>query len=113
AEAEALFLAGYFGADPTPFQRAKLDLMQQVVSINYAILFLFIALQVGEGIPPIDPPLADIPTFAETAVRLGQGALPLHTPLGKTEFALVLVKDAMAAMEAPRFHSAMAIVKQG
>lgn len=112
AEAEALFLAGYFGADPTPFQRAKLDLMQQVVSMNYALIFLLIALQAGEGIPPINPSLANIPTFAETTILLRDGLLPLDTPLAKTEFSLVLVKDAMTAMETPEFRAALTIVQQ-
>ncbi|MEO5800553.1 MAG: phosphotransferase [Gemmatimonadales bacterium] len=110
AEAEARFLAGYFGGEPTPFQRAKLDLMQQVVSINYAIIFLLVALQAGEGIPHINPSFANIPTFAETTALLGQGALPLDTPLAKTEFALALVKDALIAMETPAFRSALALL---
>lgn len=112
AAMEALLLEGYFGAAPTPFQRAKLDLMQQVVSINYAIIFLLLALQDGEGIPPLHPHLDNVPSFAEVLPGLADGSMTLATAAGKTEFALVLVKDAIVAMDTPAFRSALAIVKE-
>lgn len=113
AEMETLLLEGYFGGEPTPFQRAKLDLMQQVVSINYALIFLLVILQEGGGIPPLHPHLDNIPSFAEVTPKLAAGTLSLESAIGKTEFALVLVKDALAQMDSPEFRSALAIVQQG
>lgn len=112
AEAETLLLEGYFGGEPTPFQRAKLDLMQQVVSINYALLFLLLALQAGEGIPALNPRLADIMTFADVTPKLGDGTFSLDSATEKTEFSLVLVKDALTAMDTPAFRSALVIIQQ-
>ncbi|MES2305083.1 MAG: phosphotransferase [Gemmatimonadota bacterium] len=112
AEAESLLVQGYFGGEPSPFQHAKLELMQQVVSINYAILFILLGLQDGEGIPPLDPDPANIPTFAETVAQLAQGLLPLDTVTGKTEFALVLAKDASARMGTSGFRAALTMVQQ-
>ncbi|MES2123479.1 MAG: phosphotransferase [Gemmatimonadota bacterium] len=111
--AEELLLNGYFGGEPTPFQRAKLDLMQQVVSINYASVFLLLALQDGQGIPPLDPPLESIPEFAEATPKLADGSLRLDTAAGKTEFALILVKDALVVLDQPVTISALATIGGG
>jgi Ser/Thr protein kinase RdoA (MazF antagonist) len=107
---EAALLAGYFGGTPTPLQRAKLEVMKQVVSCYYAVIFLLLTLQHGELPPPLDPDPASLPTFADTRASMRDGSLALDSAADRVRFALVMIHDARRAAATPRFAAALELL---
>ncbi|HEY4321319.1 MAG TPA: phosphotransferase [Gemmatimonadales bacterium] len=107
-EREEALLRGYFGAEPTALQRAKLELTRQVVLCYYGLIFLLLTLQAGEVIPALDPEPDTLPTFAETRLLLATGKLPLGNAAQRTEFSLIMINDAMRRMAAPSYGAAVA-----
>jgi Ser/Thr protein kinase RdoA (MazF antagonist) len=107
---EKQLLDGYFGGAATPLQLAKLDLMKQVVSCYYAMVFLLLTLQGGELPPSLDPDPASLPTFADTRVAMRDGTLALGTAEDRVRFALIMVNDARRTAAEPRFTEAMELL---
>lgn len=105
---EAALLHGYFGVEPTALQRAKLELMRQVVLCYYAVIFLLLTLQRGETVPLLDPTAESLPTFTGTRLRLATGELPLETAAQRTGFSLIMINEAMRRMAGPSYAAAVA-----
>lgn len=101
----AALLAGYFGGDATSEQVAKLELMAQVTSCYYGIVFLLLTLQAGQTLPVLDP--ETLPTFPEARAQLATGALAIGSAHGRTVFSLAMIRDALRRMDTPPFAAAM------
>lgn len=103
AEADA-FLAAYFGAPPSAEQRARLFLMQQIVSVGYAAIFASIAARAGLAWEPEAP----VPDFGDFHRRIVAGELDLGGAEAKRDYARLHLSRALEAMRSPRFTQAIA-----
>jgi hypothetical protein len=102
-------LHAYWGAEPTPWQRAKLEVMGQVSRSFYSVVFLLLALQNGQK-PPLDlPDRAHLPTLTEARRAMGAGAM-VQDPNFRFVFSLVLANDALEAAERPSFAQALQLL---
>lgn len=99
-------LRAYWGAEPTPWQRAKLEVMGQVSRCFYSVVFLLLALQSRQMPPPGLPDRAHLPSLFEARRSLGAGAMA-QDPHFRFVFSLVLAHDALEAMERPSFSQAL------
>jgi Ser/Thr protein kinase RdoA (MazF antagonist) len=109
---EAALLRGYFGAEPSALQLAKLELMRQVVSTYYAVVFLLIPMQRGELPPPLDVDPASLESFAEARRGMRDRRLPLATPADHVRFSLIMVHEAMRRMETPEYQVAFRMIEE-
>jgi Ser/Thr protein kinase RdoA (MazF antagonist) len=112
-EREAALLRGYFGGEPTAAQRAKLELMRQVVSCYYAVVFLLIPLQRGEIPPSIEVDPAALPTFAAARAMMHARTIPLATPEDHVRFSLIMVNEALQRAERVGYREALRMMDDG
>ncbi len=98
-ERERALLHGYFGGAPTAWQQAKLELMRQVVSCYYAVVFLLIPLQRKEFPPALDLDRDSLPSFTDIRAAMRDGTVPLATAADHARFSLVMINDALRRME--------------
>lgn len=106
-------LEGYFGGTPTAQQLAKLELMRQVVSCYYALVFLLLPLQRGEVPPALDLDRDTLPSFAEARAWMRDRTIPLTSGGDYVRFSLIMVNEAMAAQATERFRSALTLLQNG
>jgi thiamine kinase-like enzyme len=102
---------GYFGAEATPLERAKLVLMQQVVSCYYAIVFLLLAMQSG-GVPALDPDPDTLPSFEAMRTALRAGDAALESGEDRVRFALVMVQEARRRMQSPEYAHSLTVLAE-
>lgn len=109
-ERKAALLHGYFGTEPDAMQRAKLALMQQVVSCYYAVVFLLLPLQRKEIPPALEVDRATLPDFSEARAAMRTRTLPLTTAADHTRFSLIMVNDALGRMEGEEYGEAVRVL---
>jgi hypothetical protein len=109
-ERKTALLHGYFGGEATPHQLAKLELMRQVVSCYYAVVFLLLPLQRGEIPPALDLDRSTLPSFAEARAMMRTRTIPLAMAEDHTRFSLVMVNDALGRMEREEYREAVRVL---
>ena len=106
-EQEDTLLRAYWGAEPTPWQRARLEVTRQVSRCFYAVVFLLVALQNGQRPPSTLPSREQLPSWPEARRAMSTSTLADHGPDFRFMFSLVLAKDSLEAMERPEFAQAL------
>lgn len=110
ATQEAALLHAYFGAAPDEWQWAKLELMKQVSWCFYAMIYMMIALHLGQKTLPPTLEQEALPCFADAVRAIGNGTMKPYLPDTSFTFSLVIVNEALKAMNQPAFARACAII---
>jgi thiamine kinase-like enzyme len=106
SEAEELaFLAAYFGAPPTPYQRARFFLARQLAHLFYALGFLMIASATG----PVDCS-EKIPEYEDFQRRFWSGEIALTDTRTKLLYAVVHRERLLRNISNTRFEESLRIV---
>ncbi|WNG26241.1 aminoglycoside phosphotransferase family protein [Cystobacter fuscus] len=108
---EETLLRAYWGAEPTAWQRAKLELMRQVSRCFYAVVFLLLALQNGQQPPAPLPRREQLPSWSETRRALGTGTLEAQGVEYRFQLSLILARDGLEAMERSEFARASQLLE--
>jgi len=101
-EDETAFLTAYFGEEPTPYQRARLFLMQQIIHL---FCFALCALQASGG-AAIDI-YVPAPGFADFHNGLWEENINLGDNKYKMQYALVHLRRYIDNLQLPRFEEAL------
>lgn len=104
---EEELLGGYFQAAPTPWQRAKLELMKQVAYCFYGVVFCLLGANGGQAALDEGAAVAP-PRFADALRAVGAGELALDVPANGVSFGLSMIGEALAAQQLPAFAEALA-----
>ncbi|WP_434380947.1 phosphotransferase [Melittangium boletus] len=107
---EETLLRAYWGAEPTPWQRARLEVTRQVSRCFYALVFLLLSLQSGQRPPASLPPGDALPSWSEARRALGTGTVAAQGPDYRFHLSLILSRDALEAMERPAFTQALQLL---
>lgn len=99
-DGEALLLRTYFGAEPTPEQRARLYLFRQVSHVFHAAVFI-VGVAGRARAEALDGPELDV---IHQGLALGEPLL--ETPQGRLDYGLARWRTAMAGIAAPAFAEA-------
>ena len=106
SEAEnTAFLQAYLGEPPTPYQLARLYLMQQLAHLFYTMGFLFM----GSGGKPVNRP-DTVPDFSILRQRMWAGDLPLKDNDSRIAYAWAHWDRLQDNLRTPRFREALRIV---
>ncbi len=106
-EQEAAYLAAYFGREPTPVERARLYLMQQVMHISYFTVFMVVL--AGRGYP-MDLERVEVPDYRSFNNRMWDWQIDLADDRVKFQYALTHLAEFRRNMELPRFREAIRLV---
>lgn len=109
---ETFYLQSYFGHTPTPYQRARYFLMQQVCHMYYAMIMMQMAAAQKPSAVSADP---DMQTGRLHAfhTQVGAGAISLATYEGQLAYGKTLLNEALYHMRQPAFDAAIRTVANG
>jgi aminoglycoside phosphotransferase (APT) family kinase protein len=100
-------LRAYYAGEPTPHDRAKLIVMEQVSWTFYTLVFLLIS-RGPDGVGDLDViERGTLPTFNEALGMISRGELRLHESEGRRFLALVMAKQALAEMGTTNYGRAL------
>lgn len=102
-EEEMIFLQGYFGALPNPYQLARFHLIQQIAHLFYTMAFL------SQGAMPIDWS-ATMPEFRDYNRRMWAGEIDLANKDVKTVYGRVHWERLLQNVRQARYKEALRIV---
>jgi thiamine kinase-like enzyme len=102
---ELIYLHQYFGAPPTPYQSARLYLMQQLAHFFYAVAFL----QLGSAVKPIDGN-ESIPAYNDFQRLFWAREVALADDHSKLVFGRVHWEQLSHNLRHPRFAESLQIV---
>jgi aminoglycoside phosphotransferase len=107
ADGEETLLATYFGAPPTPEQRARFYLMRQVNHLFYGLVFLSGVATERPGVRLPDRTLAG-PGLAELQRRLGAGDFSIQAWEDRVTYGKARLAAALDGLRAPASGAALA-----
>ena len=102
---ERIYLAQYFGQPPDRYQLARFFVMQQVVHLFYAIVYLLL----GSSAKPIDWS-ETVPEFRDFHRRIWAGEVDLADNHTKSVYGRVNRERLLQNMRHARFHEALRII---
>ncbi|HUE44250.1 MAG TPA: phosphotransferase [Candidatus Sulfotelmatobacter sp.] len=105
-EEEKVLLRGYFGAESSEYQLARLCLMRQILHLSYAAVFLAI----DAASKPVDAN-AKVRGFRDFHDQAWSGEISLAGSDEKVEYARVHLRQALEEMHAPQFEESIRIVR--
>jgi thiamine kinase-like enzyme len=104
-EEEKRLLKGYFGAEPTEYQRARFYLMRQILHMSYAAVFCLMR----AAVKPVDT-ATKVRDYHDFNDRVWAGEISLAGDEERVEYARAHLKQGLEEMHAPRFSEAMRVV---
>jgi thiamine kinase-like enzyme len=105
-EEEKTFLRGYFGVEPTEYQRARFYLMRQILHMSYTAVFCLMR----AAVKPVDAE-TKVREYRDFHDRVWAGEISLAGDEARVEYARAHLKQALLEMHASRFNEVMRIVR--
>jgi len=105
-EEEKTLLRGYFGVEPTEYQRARFYLMRQILHMSYTAVFCLMR----AAVKPVNAE-TKVREYRDFHDRVWAGEISLAGGDERVEYARAHLKQALVEMHAPRFDEAMRIVR--
>jgi aminoglycoside phosphotransferase (APT) family kinase protein len=109
---EAALLSAYYGRTPSAQERARVELMKQVVWCYYMLVFLLIALPDG-GVADMDQiPRDSLPRFSSFIDGVVRGEHQLHLAPTRRLLSLILGRESLLTMQRAEYTEAIALLSR-